>query len=478
MSQNADITFTGSAGSPEVLASQKENSKGAVQKLCETLELMQNVTGKLLYAVFSLIGVALTGWAINTLVATDTEALRQPSLLIVGLSIMVIGLMAQVALMKNLPHLLLVINAMNFVLLVVLCIAIVMGSIVSFDVKDPVDQSLTQGWPHIRGTLYKEFCPAHVAHGLCINMTDATVNGTAIVDTKVCDTFCKKEVSVVFKSHQRTFQMVVNTLAIFLFIIYAVSIHIQFQLRRRREDTLGTAERFAMMANAIIALLGLMLVYTGASIKSPAGIPHAADLKEWTWAADSVFTLGCTCTGTGLFSILAICTGRRGIMGPVYTMCCWMVAFLGQSMAFIALFAALTDDVIVRVNTAFKVHWTKIRDSFENSHPDMFQRLCPVGVNSTSADLTITTQAGLDCMTKIKNEIKGSQKNIGVFTIVVFLYLWVLIWFTFRNVKIQLAQKHRMLESYSSEEEDESDLVEPARESQMEDLRVDANLLP
>lgn len=81
--------------------------------------------------------VALTGWAINTLVATDTEALRvssaaclcvnvphvpplvsltdtmcaaplpsppaylqQPSLLIVGLSIMVIGLMAQVALMK------------------------------------------------------------------------------------------------------------------------------------------------------------------------------------------------------------------------------------------------------------------------------------------------------------------------------------------------------------------------------------------
>ena len=252
---------------------------------------------------------------------------------------------------------------------------------------------------------------------------------------------------------------VVNTLAIFLFIIYAVSIHIQFQLRRRREDTLGTAERFAMMANAIIALLGLMLVYTGASIKSPAGIPHAADLKEWTWAADSVFTLGCTCTGTGLFSILAICTGRRGIMGPVYTMCCWMVAFLGQSMAFIALFAALTDDVIVRVNTAFKVHWTKIRDSFENSHPDMyelnarvhntrifnpcarragfadalprfcrFQRLCPVGVNSTSADLTITTQAGLDCMTKIKNEIKGSQKNIGVFTIVVFLYLWVLIW--------------------------------------------------
>ena len=50
--------------------------------------------------------------------------------------------------------------------------------------------------------------------------------------------------------------------------------------------------------------------------------------------------------------------------------------------------------------------------------------------------------------------------------------------FTFRNVKIQLAQKHRMLESYSSEEEDESDLVEPARESQMEDLRVDANLLP
>lgn len=446
-----------------------------------TMDFIFKNVARVLYLVYTLIGFLLVVSAGYSVYQAEGPTVTGGLLIGIGIFIMLIGVGAICALSKNTWWLMVIINFLNFVLLVTLFVATVIAFMVTYSVKDPVKASLEKSWPKV-GPTFIDYCHnkaiAAGEIGTCTTYTSPfkLVNLTTNKEinekraAEVCDGKCRTTLITEAQDKQAIMRYAAWALTILLFVHFMYNTFMKMktgELAVTEVDefgltgkTLVCSGKIAVVLNAILMVLGILVISLGMYFM------FDKDGSVWSWTSTWLMIVGGAVAVVSLLSIICICMGNAHIFGRIYMLCNWIMVILGVLMLLFAFTTSFTGNVINTVNTEFDNNWEQLRNSFELHNPVMYKQLCPVLNSSLASNSTAPSSSGRrrlagsgsgtgsgsgarsngtpgptlspkasQCKEKVREQLKANQSVVGIFCMAVLGYMWALIYMTNGTIK-------------------------------------------